>query len=97
MAPWDSIGVSSFSSLSSVRFISFDCRRDMSQSRNPKLLNYFPIVVAVDHVCSNSESIRISFQVYSRHYQSGALPNRADRKMRAIAFLEKSRSRDIAI
>lgn len=45
----------------------FRRRRDTSQSRNPKLLNYFPIVVATDHVCSGPGSIRIDSGTYARH------------------------------
>lgn len=100
-APRDSIGSSPlFPLFLSHHFASFlsTVRRDMSQSRNPKLLNYFPIVVAMDHVCSSPESIRYWLSSLLQTLSvSGALPDRADRKMHAIAFLEKSHSRGIAI
>lgn len=58
MAPWDyqsspsPFSLSRCSLPSSSRLVRFFRRRDRSRSRNPKLLNYFPIVVATDHVCS---------------------------------------------
>lgn len=84
-SPWDSINVL-FLPLSDpllffpVIVLRFFRWRDTSQSRNPKLLNYFPIVVATDHVYSSSGNIRLlARNLCSRHcvFFFGIFSNRA--------------------
>lgn len=92
-------------SLSLIIALHFFRRRDTSQSRNSKLLNYFPIVVATDHVCNGvcPGSIRIESTL-----PSGVFTNQARRSdeyaenTRDCFFLRVStiailRERDITI